>query len=333
VTGVSWLPTESAPDRRRAGLLAAVGVALLALPFVFGAILASQMLVFAVFALGYNLLLGYGGELSFGHAAYFGIGAYGAVMTAQVIPNLLVALLVGVVAATLAGVVFGAFSLRRRGIYFSMITLAFAQMLYYLFLQSTGITGGSNGLSFPAVDGVGPITPGNATFVFYLTMLALTGVVFFAVYRIVHSPYGRVLVAIRENERRARSLGYEVNRFLLLAFVMSSFFSGFAGALYALLFAFVTPDLLFWTTSGNVVMMTIIGGVGTLVGPVVGSGIFLVLQEYLTEFFNVWEMVFGLIIVAVVLLAPRGVYGLYRGENTEDVAFDVRAALRRLRRD
>lgn len=310
---------------------AAGGIAIFALPFVFGPILGTQIVVFAIFALGYNLLLGYGGEMSFGHAAYFGLGAYGTILTAQQVPNLFVALGAGILLGTIAGAILGALSLKRRGIYFSMITLAFAQMLYLVFLQATGVTGGSNGLSFPAVDAPGPLSPGGATLGFFLFVVAVLAVVFVMVKRIVNSPYGRILVAIRENPQRARALGYNINRYLLIAFVMSSFFSAIAGALYAMLFSFVTPDVLFWATSGDIVMMTIIGGVGTLGGQIIGPVVFLTLSNYLTEFFDVWEILFGALIVFVVLGAPQGLYGLFREYFLDErTSFDARESLRRL---
>lgn len=298
----------------------AIALALVLLPIVFGPVLGTQILVYSIFALGYNLLLGYGGEMSFGHAAFFGIGAYGTVMTTQVVPNVFVAIAVGVVVSAIASALIGVFSLRRRGIYFSMITLAFAQMLYIVFLQATDLTGGSNGLIFPSIDAPELIAPGSGDLGFYFVVLVLLLLVMGVVRRIVYSPFGRVLVAIRENERRAESLGYDVDRFLLISFVISGIISGFAGALYALLFAFVSPNLLFWTTSGAIVMMTIIGGVGTLIGPPIGAAIYLVLSDYLTGVFDVWEIVFGLIIIVVVMLAPWGVYGLYLRQREGELA-------------
>lgn len=298
----------------------AIALTLVLLPIVFGPVLSTQILVYSIFALGYNLLLGYGGEMSFGHAAFFGIGAYGTVMAAQVIPNLFVAIAVGVVVSAIASALIGVFSLRRRGIYFSMITLAFAQMLYIVFLQATDLTGGSNGLIFPSIDAPALIAPGSGDLGFYFVVLALLLLVMGVIRRIVYSPFGRVLVAIRENGRRAESLGYDIDRFLLVSFVMSGVISGFAGTLYALLFSFVSPELLFWTTSGTIVMITIIGGVGTLFGPPIGAAIYLVLQDYLTAVFDVWEIVFGLIIIVVVMLAPWGVYGFYLRQQEGELA-------------
>ena len=284
----------------------------IAMPFVFGVLVASQIIVFAIFAMGYNVILGYGGEMSFGHAAYFGMGAYGVILTTVYLDNLYLGILVGIAAAALVGLVFGWLSLRRRGIYFGMITLALAQMLYFPFFNNTELTGGANGIGIPfEVEAIGPLNPGAGGFEFYVFAVVVLLAVWFGIRRLIRSPYGRILVAIRENETRAKSLGYDTDRVLLLAFVVSCAISGVAGVMYALLFSFVTPSVLFWTVSGEVVLITVIGGIGTLNGPIIGAVIFQFLSENLTRFFDVWEFVFGLIIVLFVIFAPQGVYGLY----------------------
>ena len=288
------------------------GLALLVLPFSLGTLIASQILIYALFVMGYNLLLGYGGEMSFGHAAYFGLGAYGTVLGVQYLGNLYLALGVGLLGAVCGGIIIGWFSLRRRGIYFSMITLAFAQMLYFAAFSYTGITGGSNGASIPLdSQGVGPLDPGAGGLQFYAFVLLLVLLGWFSVRRVVNSPFGRILVSIRENETRAQSLGYDTNRYLYISFVISAFISGLAGVLYSLLFSLITPNVLFWSLSGEVVLMAIIGGVGTLSGPFVGAGVFILLSEYLTQYFEVWGFVFGIVIVGFVMAAPEGIYGYF----------------------
>lgn len=310
-------------------------VVLATLPLLVGQLLASEIVLFAIFVLGYNILLGYGGEMSFGHAAFFGLGAYGTILTYHyLIPDLFVSILVGIMAATVAGVVIGRFSLQRRGIYFSMITLAFAQMVYIVFFQATDITGGSNGISFPPMEGYGPLNPGSGGFAFYVVAVAVFGIIFLSIRRIINSPFGRVLVAVRENSDRAAALGYDVRRILLVAFIFTSVVSGLAGSLFAVLFAFASPNVLFWLTSGEVVLMTIIGGAGTLGGPLIGAIIYKVLSDSLTDFFNFWEIPFGMIIVLVVIFAPEGVYGVYRNYVTGEAGgFGARRIFRRLMDD
>jgi branched-chain amino acid transport system permease protein len=308
-------------DKYQASKYSFAGGALLliCLPVFLSPLLASEILIFAIFALGYNILLGYGGEMSFGHAAYFGLGAYGVILTAYVIPNIYVAILAGVALATVAGVVFGWLSLQRRGIYFSMITLALAQMIYLTFFQATELTGGSNGRSFPDVSGAfGPLVPGQGGLVFYLFAVLVFLATLFIVRRIIRSPFGRILIAIRENSDRAEALGYDVKRILFVAFVFTSIIGGFAGVMYGILFSFVSPNVLFWLTSGEVVLMTIIGGVGTLGGPLIGATIYILLSDSLTDFFNFWEIPFGIIIIAVVIFAPKGLYGIYLDYVSEE---------------
>lgn len=290
------------------GKIVAGALLVVLLPVLAGYSLAIRILLFTIFALGYNLLLGYGGEMSFGHSAFFGIGAYGTILTLQRVPSVPVGIAGGLLAASLAGLVFGLISLRRRGIYFSMITLALAQMVYIFFLQATDLTGGFNGISIPLeVTSVLPI--GSADPLFYLGTVLLLLVVWVIVWRVLNSQFGQVLVAIRENEERARALGYNTSIYLTIAFVASALVSGLAGSFLALLSAYISPDVLFWTTSGEVVLITIIGGAGTLGGPLVGAAVFMFVSGTLNEFVGAWEFYFGLLITLVVLFAPEGIYG------------------------
>lgn len=315
--------------RRRLPLLGALVLLAVAPPLV-GWTVAGEIIVFSVFALGYNLLLGYGGELSFGHAAFFGLGAYVTLLFTQYgVQNLYLGIVVGAVAAGLLSVPFGLMSLRRRGIYFAMITLALAQIVFYVVFQWTDVTGGDNGLSLPLFDtSLGPVDPAAGGVEFFVFGVVVLVAVWLMMDRVVSSPFGRALVAIRENEERAEHLGYEVNHFLLGSFVISALFSGLAGGLYATLFGFVTPDLLFWLVSGEIVLVVLLGGIGTLGGAVIGAFVFVSLQEVLTEsVIDDWRIVFGLIIMFVVLFAPTGLYGLYQefrdGERTTHHLRDV----------
>lgn len=313
--------------------LLAVTVGLAITPVLFGWTVAGEVLVFAVFAVGYNLLLGYGGELSFGHAAFFGVGAYGTLLfTQHIMQNLYLGIVVGTVLAALTSVLIGIISLRRRGIYFAMITLALAQIVYYIVFQWKDVTGGLNGLSLPLFDAsLGPIDPATGGVDFFIFGFFVLTFVWFAVRRVVRSPFGRTLTAIRENEARARHLGYDVNQFLFGSFVISGVVSGIAGGLYATLYGFVTPDILFWLISGEVVLITLLGGIGTLGGPVIGALVFLSLQELLTEHAtDDWRLVFGAVIMLVVLFAPRGMYGVYQSaRGSGGAGFSVHTLLDR----
>ncbi|MFC6838441.1 branched-chain amino acid ABC transporter permease [Halomarina ordinaria] len=312
----------------------AVLLVLLALPFVTSPFLGSEIVVMGIFAMGYNIILGYGGELSFGHAAFFGLGAYVTILvTEYVVANLYLAMVLSVVAVTVISAIFGYLSLRRRGIYFAMITLALAQMTYTIVFQWSGLTGGSNGLSLPTTEApLGPLAPLESDLHFYVLVCVLFLVVFIAMTRIVNSPFGRTLKAIRESEDRALHLGYDVNNYLLVAFTMSGAISGFAGALYVALFIFISPDLLFWTMSGEVVLMAIMGGIGTLVGPLVGAAVFILLSDTFIGITENWQVLFGLVIIFVVLLAPEGIVGLVkerlfdsgRGFSVQDVVDRLR---------
>ena len=317
---------------------ALVGAILVALPYLISPLAASQAVIFGIFALGYNLLLGYGGEMSFGHAAYYGLGAYGAMLSFNHLhPNLYVALGVGVVLATVGSVVLGAISLRRRGVYFSMITLALAQMVYYIFRSWESLTGGSTGLGALQIEGqIGPFDPTGSEMSFFIFCAATMVLTLIVLWRIVRSPFGRSLVAIRENERRASHLGYNSYRLLFLGFVFSGAISGLAGALNAAVALYITPNVLNWLVGGEVVMVTILGGIGTLLGPVIGAVIFIGMSNELPSILSQWQLIFGLTFVLVVLIAPSGVYGLYldwRAEDREVFGDDqsVRDILDRLR--
>lgn len=318
------------------GKLAIIVLAATALPLLFGAFTASNVLILAVLAMGYNILLGYGGELSFGHAAFYGGGAYLTAIYGEMIPNLYIAVGLSVITVGLVSIIYGAISLRRRGLYFAMITLALAMMFYTGVNQATEITGGANGLILPFGPGdaaIGPLQPLQNQMDFYLLALIPTATSVIIIYRIVDSPFGRALVAIRESEDRARHLGYPINRMLLMSFVMSAMFAGLAGAMHAMLFTFIGPDLLFWTFSGEIVLISILGGIGTIGGPLIGAAVFGVLSEQLSSVTESWPVIFGAIFVIVVMLAPQGLYGLYlqyTDPEGESPAVDIREVLRRL---
>ena len=281
--------------------------------------LATQVLIFGLFALGFNLLYGYTGLLSFGHAAYYGLGAYGTgiALAKLQIGSLWGGLLAGLALAALGGAVIGFFCLRRRGIYFAMLTLAFAQLLYFIGFHLAEVTGGDDGLRGIPLH---PLTlPGgtialNGALPFYYFTFVLVGLAFAGLKRILDSPFGTVLQAIRENPARATACGYDINRVKWLSFVFSAVFCGLAGALDALRLSVVPIESLFWTTSGQVVMMTLLGGAGTFFGPFVGAATFLVLEDRLAIFTESWPLVIGVIFILFVLFLPRGIWGTLTGE-------------------
>ena len=280
--------------------------------------LATQVLIFGLFALGFNLLYGYTGLLSFGHAAYYGLGAYGAgiVLAKLHVPSTWAALGAGLLLAGAGGAIIGFFCLRRRGIYFAMLTLAFAQLLYFVGFHLADWTGGDDGLrGIPqlALGFPGFAIPLESPLAFYYFCFALVGVAVAVLKRILDSPFGAVLQAIRENSDRAVACGYDINRVKLLSFVFSAMFAGLAGSLDALRLTVVPIESLYWTTSGQVVMMTLLGGAGTFFGPFVGAAAYLVLEDRVSTFTESWPLVIGAIFSAFVLFLPRGIWGTLIG--------------------
>jgi len=269
-----------------------------------------KLLCFAMFACAFNLLLGFTKMLSFGHAAYFGSSAYitGWLVTVQGWGTI-EGILGGVAGAMLLGLVIGAIAVRRQGIYFAMITLALAQLVFFVCLQAD-FTGGENGLqSIPRGSLFGVIGLGNDRTMYYF-VLAVFVAVFVFIRRIVHSPFGQVLKAIRANEPRAISLGYKVDRYKLTAFVLSASLSGLAGSLKALVLGFVTLSDVSQGNSGEVILMTLLGGSGTFLGPVIGANVVVTLQEYLSDLVGAWvSVIIGAIFVVCVLIFRRGVVG------------------------
>jgi len=281
--------------------------------------LATQMLVYGLFALGFNLLYGYTGLLSFGHAAYWGLGAYGAGIALAKLgwTSLWAALALGVLAAGIGGAIVGFFALRRRGIYFAMLTLAFAQLLYFIAFHLADLTGGDDGLrGIPQLPlGLfGLSIPLGTPLAFHYFALAWAALAVAGLQRVLHSPFGRVLAAIRENDDRATACGYDVTRAKLLSFVFSALITGLAGALDALRLNVVPVEALFWSTSGQVVIMTLLGGSGTFFGPFVGAGTVLLLGDRLSlVLVDSWPIVIGSVFVMFVLFLPRGIWGTLTG--------------------
>ena len=276
--------------------------------------LATQVLIYGLFALGFNLLYGYTGLLSFGHAAYWGLGAYGTgiALAKLKVGSLWLGLAAGLGLAAAGGAGIGFFCLRRRGIYFAMLTLAFAQLLYFVGFHLADWTGGDDGLrgiTLPPLALPGVTIPLDTSLAFYYFALALVATAVAALKRILDSPFGAVLQAIRENSERASACGYDTSRVKLLSFVFSALFAGLAGSLDALRLNVVPIESLYWTTSGQVVIMTLLGGAGTFFGPFVGAATFLVLEDRLAVFTESWPLVVGAIFMAFVLFLPKGIWG------------------------
>jgi branched-chain amino acid transport system permease protein len=264
-----------------------------------------------------NFLLGYTGVLSFGHAAYFGLGAYGAGMTIRyLVPSTGFGLLVGALVGTLAGAIIGPMIIRLRGVYFAMVTIAFGQVFYFIAFRWNSVTGGDDGLlgwtRMPLNFGFTTVDILHGPRAFYYFILAIFAVAVGVMAWILRSPFGRTLIAIRENERRARFLGIPVDRHIWISWMISCCFVSVAGALYALLNNFVDPRALYWTQSGDFVIMAVLGGMRSFWGPLIGAAIFVLLQDYLSSQTENWMSFVGLFFVLVVLFFPRGILGAIR---------------------
>lgn len=290
-------------------LLAAGLVIVFLLPWMIYPPVALDIVAWGLFAVALDLLLGFTGMLSFGHAAFWGGSAYatGLIALHTGLPYV-VAILGGALFAAVLAVPIGYLGVRRTGIYFAMVTLAFAQLIYYVANQWRSVTGGENGLQGIPRNAFG--TDVNDPFYFYYLSVPILLVALWGAWRVVNSRFGRVLVAIRENPARARALGYPVDRYRVTIFVISAFLSGIAGGVYALGHGFASLQEVYWTTSGNVVIMTILGGMGTLWGGLIGAAIVVLLHDYLaTAGFDANELVTGLLFIVTVLAFRKGIWG------------------------
>ena len=291
-------------------LLSVVLIALaLVAPLVLYPVFLMKALCFALFACAFNLLIGYVGLLSFGHAAFFGTAGYLTAHSAKVwgLPPEL-AILFGTAASSLLGLVFGGLAIRRQGIYFAMVTLALAQMVYFYALQAP-FTHGEDGIqAVPRGTLLGMIDL-NQPLAMYYFVLAVFLVGFFIIHRTIHSPFGQVLKAIRENEPRAISLGYKTDQYKLVAFVLSAALAGLAGGTKSIVFQLASLTDVTWQMSGEVVLMTLLGGLGTVLGPVVGAFIVIAMENYLAQFGSWVTIIQGVIFVACVLTFRRGIVG------------------------
>ena len=300
--------------------------------------LAVNVLIFGLYAVGFNLLFGYTGLLSFGHAAFLGVGSYGAgIAIVSLALPWWAAIGLGVLAATVAGALIGLLAIRTRGIYFSMVTLALGQIVYYAFYKAERWTGGENGLRGVRVETI-DLAGWQLNFVDplskYYVILAFVAAALWFVSRVLASPFGAVVETVRENEQRAAACGYDVARTKLLAFTLSAGLCGLAGALRALHLSIVPIDSLHYLQSGQAVMMCLLGGMGTFFGPFVGALVFLVLEDVVTHLTAYWMAVVGGIFMVFVLFFPRGIWGsilawLDRAASRTDTRTDTREPKRK----
>lgn len=307
--------THAAADPGTASLhrnvMIGIAIALVIAPFVAYPVFVMKVLCFALFALAFNLLLGYGGLLSFGHAAYFGMASYVCAYAAKHWGfNPEFAILAGTGVAALLGLFFGSLAIRRQGIYFAMITLALAQMVFFFSLQTPRFTGGEDGIqAVPRGKLFGMINLADDRTLYWVVALIFMGGLL-AFYRIIHSPFGQVCKAIRDNEPRAISLGYRANQYKLAVFVLSAMLAGLAGSTKAIVFQLASLTDVHWSMSGEVVLMTLVGGLGTIFGPIVGALVIVSMQNFLATL-GAWVTVIqGVIFVLCVLLFREGILGV-----------------------
>jgi len=303
-----YTPASETLRHQRVAMLVMAVIFILA-PLLVYPVFMMKVMCFALFACAFNLLIGFGGLLSFGHAMFLGTAGYVSAHAAKVwgfTPEL--AILFATAAAGVLGLLTGLLAIRRQGIYFAMITLALAQMVFFFYLQAP-FTGGEDGIQGVPRGKLFGLIDLNQTFAMYTFVLAIFLGGFGLIYRIVHSPFGQVLKAIRENESRAISLGYDVDRYKLLAFVLSATLAGLAGATKALVFQLASLTDAHWSMSGEVVLMTLLGGLGTIFGPVAGAAIIVAMENYLSQLGAWVSVVQGAIFVICVLAFRRGVIG------------------------
>jgi branched-chain amino acid transport system permease protein len=277
----------------------------------------TEILIWGLLAMSSDLLIGYTGLVSFGHSAFFGLGMYGAaaaLLTTKP-PSLWLATIYGLVAAAGVAAFVAYFSTRLRDIYFAITTLIFSQIFYVVIFTWTELTGGENGLTFsrPALGIPGLFSVPFTTTTLHWFVLAVVVVSYLILRRVTQSPFGMVLQSIRENEARTRAIGYPTERYKIVAVMLSGLFAGLAGVLYAIQNRFAAPDFVFFVVSGEVVIFNVIGGIGTLVGPIVGAGFFLLLREGLSRFFTEFYLIpVGIIFIAMVIFMPQGLLGFAR---------------------
>lgn len=304
--------------KHRAWWLAA-GIVLIALPFVlekavsqYYLYLAIKVIVWALFAMSFNLVLGYGGMMSFGHAAFYGVGAYcAALLVVKASWPMPFAFLAAPLAAAAAGLLIGFFSVRIKGVfYFAVLTLSFAQLLYIVVYKWRTFTFGDDGIQGIPVPAV--ISTLDSYIPYYFFALTVSLICVYLMWRIAGSPFGLMLRMLRDNPQRSTFIGMNVQHYRLIAFTISAFFSGVAGALFTFLETSISPDVLFWSTSGEVILMGLLGGMDVFLGPALGAAIMVLLNSFITSYTQYWQLFLGTTLILIVLVFPQGVGGLIR---------------------
>lgn len=272
----------------------------------------SEILILSVFAVSLNILVGQTGMVSLGHAAFFGVGAYATGIAAiKLSTNIFAAIGMGLVFAFLLALIIGLLSSKAQGFYFLMLTLACSQIVYSIVYQWTSVTGGSNGLSGIApLNLFGNIKLSNQVFVYYFILVIFT-ILLFLISRFLHSPLGKTFIGIKENEERMKSIGYHTTFYKNISFLISGTIGGLAGSLYAIFNGFISPADVYWTQSGSVLIMVLIGGVGTLWGPVIGAALIVILETIISSYTENWMMIIGTAFILFVIFAPNGVVGIW----------------------
>ena len=297
------------------------------LPFVISTPLATEIMIFGLFALAFNLLLGYTGVLSFGHAAYFGVGSYACGMAIRYAgASIWTSLLISIALGSLLAAIVGSLAIKKRGVYFAMISMAVGQMFYFLALSPLKRwTGGEDGLKFiPRLKLEFPFFVDlGSPYPLYFFVYIIVGISILVIWRILNSPFGRLLQAIRENEERTIASGYNVTMAKFVSLVFSGFFSALAGGLFTIYLGYGPLHSLYWLTSGTILLMTILGGMHTFIGPVVGVAVFLYVQNQFSRYIERWELLVGILFISLVLIFPGGIVGTIKNKYLERKAGDT----------
>ncbi len=308
-------PPAPAPSYHALAAAALVAAALVAYPLLvadYPRALVSEIFIFGILAMSLDLLLGYTGLPSLGHAALFGIGSYFVIVLGSMFGlNAWIGVGLGVLAAAAGGAVMGYFCVRISGIPFLMLTLAFSQLVYSIALKWRDVTGGSDGIGIPEKPSFLGFDLSNSLTMYYMALLFFA-ICYAALRQLTNSPLGLVFVGIRENEERMRAIGYATRAYKLLSFTIGAAFAGFAGGLYAIFNGFISPDALYWSSSGDVLIMAMLGGTGTLIGPAIGAGVFLLMKNLISSYTAHWPLIIGLIFIACVMYFPSGIWGALR---------------------
>ena len=288
----------------------------------------TEIFIFAVFAIGLNILVGQTGLVSLGHAAFFGAGAYATGIAAtNLSPNIFLIILIGVLISGVLALVMGFFAIKANGFYFLMLTLAFAQIVYSIVYQWKDVTGGSNGLSgIPTPVLFRNFELSNPVLIYYF-ILVVFAIILFIVNRLLHSPLGYVFIGIRENEQRMKSNGYNTAFYKNLSFLIAGVLGGLAGSLYVIFNSFISPSDVYWTMSGSVLLMVLIGGAGTLWGPIVGAAFIVLMETIIGAYTENWMMIIGVIFILFTIFAPKGIVGIIRTAELKFFKKKTRAIL------